>query len=69
MTMAVLVAIAHSLAMLTAAGAIAWIVYRYLGVRFIAKSWFNLDGVWALSLIAVGAVSLTITLSGAAAFH
>ncbi len=62
MTMALVVAIAHSLAMLTAAGSVAWIVYRYLGVRFIAKSWFNLDGVWALSLIAVGAVSLALTL-------
>jgi hypothetical protein len=33
-------------------------VYRWLGLRFLSRSWFNLDLVWALSLILVGAISL-----------
>jgi len=37
---------------------LAWVVYRYLGVRFVAKSWFNLDAVWAASLVLVGAIAL-----------
>jgi hypothetical protein len=28
-------------------------------LRFISKSWFNLDAVWAQSLIFVGAIGLT----------
>ena len=39
-------------------GAIAFGVYRWLGLRFLSKSWFNLDLVWAMSLILVGALSL-----------
>jgi hypothetical protein len=37
---------------------LAWGVYRWLGLRFLSRSWFNLDLVWALSLILVGAISL-----------
>lgn len=64
--MAVAVSLVHSAAMLLTAGSIAWLVYRYLGVRFVAQSWFNLDAVWAMSLIVVGAVSLVIVLTAAA---
>jgi hypothetical protein len=39
-------------------GAIAWGVYRWLGLRFLSRSWFNLDLLWALSLILVGVISL-----------
>jgi hypothetical protein len=38
-------------------------VYRYLGVRFVSKSWFNLDTVWAASLILVGAIALAFNLT------
>lgn len=55
------VALAHSAAMLGAGGLIAFIVYRTLGLSAIAKTWFNLDVVWALSLIGVGAISLAAT--------
>ena len=57
---ALLVSLAHSLAMLAAGGILAWLVYRYLGLKLIARSWFNLDGIWAMSLILVGALSLAI---------
>lgn len=57
------VAVVHSAAMLAAGGLIAFIVYRTLGLGAIARTWFNLDVVWALSLIGVGLASLIATLS------
>lgn len=55
---ALVVAVAHTLAMTVAGGALAVGVYRWLGLKFLSRSWFNLDAVWAASLVAVGAVSL-----------
>ena len=60
--MAVLVSLIHSLAMIAAGGTSAWLVYRYLGLKFVSRSWFNLDATWAASLILVGALSLAISL-------
>jgi hypothetical protein len=54
------VALLHSLAMLTAGGALAFGVYRWLGLKFLSKGWFNLDLVWALSLIFVGVIALVM---------
>jgi len=62
--MAVLVSVVHSVAMIAAGGFLAWLVYRYLGLRFVSRSWFNLDSTWAFSLTLVGALSLTISLAG-----
>ena len=61
--MAVLVSAIHSVAMVAAGGILAWLVYRYLGLKFVSRSWFNLDSTWAFSLILVGALSFTISLS------
>ena len=58
--MAVLVSIVHSLAIIAAGGVLAWLVYRYLSLKFRSRSWFNLDATWALSLVLVGALSLAI---------
>jgi hypothetical protein len=63
LSMAVLVSVVHSVAMLAAGGFLAWLVYRYLGLKFISRSWFNLDTTWAFSLILVGALSLVISLA------
>jgi hypothetical protein len=60
---AVLVSLAHSAAMIAAGGGLAWLVYRYLGLKFVARSWFNLDTVWAVSLIVVGAVALAVSVA------
>jgi hypothetical protein len=57
-----IVSVVHSIAMILAGGCSAWLVYRYLGLRYISQSWFNLDSIWALSLIAVGAVALAVGL-------
>jgi hypothetical protein len=67
--MAVLVSVAHSIAMITAGGFAAWVVYRYLGLKFVARSWFNLDAIWAFSLILVGALSLSISLASRISVH
>jgi hypothetical protein len=62
LTTAVLVAIVHAAAMIIAGGCLAWLVYRYLGLKFLSRSWFNLDTVWAVSLILVGAIALGLSL-------
>jgi hypothetical protein len=46
--------------MIAAGGVLAWLVYRYLGLKFVSRSWFNLDAVWASSLVLVGIASLAI---------
>lgn len=61
--MAVLVSLVHVTAMVGAGGCLAWLVYRYLGLKFVSRSWFNLDAVWASSLILVGAVALAFNLA------
>jgi hypothetical protein len=60
--MAMLVSFVHAAAMIAAGGGLAWAVYRYLGVKFVSKSWFNLDAAWAVSLILVGAIALAFNL-------
>lgn len=60
--MALFVSLVHSLAMIAAGGVLAWLVYRHLGLRFVSRSWFNLETPWALALILVGAVSLSLSL-------
>ena len=62
LAMAVLVAIVHATAMIAAGGCLAWLVYRYLGLKFVSRSWFNLDTSWAVSLILVGAIALGLSL-------
>ena len=64
LAMAVLVSIVHSGAMIAAGGLCAWLVYRYLGLKFVSRSWFNLDATWAATLILVGAISLAFCLVG-----
>src|SRR6516225_3859618 len=63
LSMAVLVSVVHSIAMIAAGGSLAFLVYRYLGLKFVSRSWFNLDATWAFSLVLVGALSLAISLA------
>ncbi len=57
---AVGVALVHTMAMTLSGGLIAFGVYRWFGLKFLSRSWFNLDIVWATSLILVGAISLVV---------
>ena len=52
------VAFVHTLTMTIAGGALAAGMYFWLGLRFLSRSWFNLDVVWALSLIIVGCIGI-----------
>ena len=61
--MAARVSLVHSIAMIVAGGCLAWLVYRYLGLKFVSRSWFNLDATWAFSLVLVGVLSLAISLA------
>ncbi|MGB7917348.1 MAG: hypothetical protein WCF79_18955 [Rhodomicrobium sp.] len=61
--MAVLVSVAHTVAMITAGGGLAWLVYLTLGLKFVSRSWFNLDATWAVSLVLVGSLSLAFSLA------
>jgi hypothetical protein len=58
LAMAAAVSVAHTGAMILAGGLLAVLVHSWLGLQFLSRSWFNLDAVWALSLVAVGAVAL-----------
>lgn len=58
LTMALLVSVVHVLAMVTAGGVIAVMVYEWLGLKFLTRYWFNFDFVWAFSLILIGCIGL-----------
>jgi hypothetical protein len=62
--MALVVSVVHAAAMIAVGGLLAWLVYRCLGLQFVSRSWFNLDAVWAASLILVGALSLSLNAAG-----
>ena len=52
------VAVVHTAAMITAGGGLAVAVYRWLGLQFLSRSWFDLEAIWALSLILVGGIGI-----------
>jgi hypothetical protein len=58
LTMALLVSVVHALAMVTAGGVIAVLVYEWLGLRFLSRYWYNFEFAWAFSLIFIGCIGL-----------
>jgi len=52
------VGLAHALAVVAAGGAVALLAHDWLGAGFVARSWFDLDRVWAASLILVGGLGM-----------
>ena len=46
--------------MIVAGLGMAWLVYRWLGLRALRSTWLDLDLVWALSLIAAGAAAVAM---------
>jgi hypothetical protein len=48
----------HSLAMLAVTGAIALVVYDWVGLAFLRRGWINLDLLWTAALVATGVVLL-----------
>ncbi len=63
-TAAFLVAAVHTVSMTLAGALIALVIYLWLGLKFLSKTWFNLDVVWALSLVAVGIFGLYAAIAG-----
>ena len=55
---ALLVSVVHTLAMLVAGLGMAWLVYRWLGLRALRSAWFNLDTAWGASLVVAGAAGV-----------
>ena len=58
------VAAVHTFAMTVAGGVMAIGIYLWLGLKFLSKTWFNLDIVWAISLILVGSFGIYSALYG-----
>ena len=50
----------HALGYLLFTGAIAWVVYKKLGLSVLRKAWLNLDFVWATALIATAGLMLLL---------
>lgn len=51
----------HTLGYLLVTGLIAWVVYTRLGLAVLRRAWFNVDRVWAVSLIVTAGLTLLIT--------
>ncbi|MDH3668986.1 MAG: hypothetical protein OEN23_18870 [Paracoccaceae bacterium] len=60
--LSVAVAGVHTGSMILSGGALAFAVYRWLGLRFLSKGWFDLDLIWALSLMLVGGIGLAVAI-------
>lgn len=48
----------HSLGYLLVTTAVAFLVYRWFGLKLLRTAWFNMDLVWSVVLIATGAIAL-----------
>ena len=61
---ALLVSVFHTAAMVAAGGLMAVVIYLWLGLKFLSRTWFNLDRAWAVSLICVGVFGISATHMG-----
>lgn len=61
---ALIVAGVHTLAMTSSGALLAVFIYKWLGLKFISRTWFNLDLVWAISLVLVGTFGIYAALGG-----
>jgi uncharacterized membrane protein len=50
----------HTLTLFVVMGAIAIVVYEKLGVMILKRTWFNLDLLWAGTLVAAGVITLVV---------
>ena len=60
MSQAVAVILLHTSAMMVVMGAIAIIVYDFIGLAILRSAWINLDMIWAGALVAAGIISIVI---------
>ena len=52
--------ILHTGAMVVVMGAIAILIYDYVGLAILRSAWINLDTIWAGALVAAGLLTLVI---------
>lgn len=52
----------HTTAMLVVTGAVAILVYEWIGVAILRSAWINLDMIWVLALAATGCILLVSAL-------
>jgi hypothetical protein len=50
----------HTVGYLAVTGAVAWVVYRKLGLALLRTAWLNLDVVWAAALVITGLATLVM---------
>jgi hypothetical protein len=60
MLQAIAIVLLHTGAMFLVMGAVALIVYQWVGLKILRSAWINLDTIWAAALIAAGLLSLVI---------
>lgn len=60
---AVTVSLLHTVVMFSAGLGVAWVVYRYLGLRALRAAWLDLDVIWALALMASGTAVIVMAWS------
>ncbi len=54
------VVLVHTGAMIAVTGAIAILVYEWVGLAILRSAWINLDTIWAGALVAAGVLSMAI---------
>jgi hypothetical protein len=50
---------AHTAALFVVMAAVAWVVYRWIGLAILRSHWINFDLAWAVALLVTGAIALT----------
>jgi hypothetical protein len=50
-TTALLATLLHTISYVAVSGAIAYVVYQHLGLRFLRRAWINMNVIWAVALI------------------
>ena len=55
-----LAVVVHTLAMLIAAGLIAWLIFAWIGLAVLRRAWINLDLIWSFALIVTGTIFLVL---------
>ena len=51
----------HTFGYLLVTGVVAWVVYTQVGLTLLRRAWFNLDRIWAVSLISTAGLTLLLT--------
>jgi hypothetical protein len=50
----------HTLALVVVTGAVALMVYEWLGVGILRRGWINLDLLWTVALVATGLILFVV---------